>query len=130
MNLKRIYLVHDAQENPLERKSFLEASGFSVTLCRSGACCQQLLDEQMPFAIVMDILLEGENGFEVCRRLRQKHSPERLPIVLCTEIYRAQIYRDLAVEVGAQAYMLRPIVLEDLVRTIGAAAAKPQVQRT
>ena len=129
MSLKRIYLVHDAQENPLERKSFLEASGFSVVLCKSGARCQQLVDEQLPFAIVMDILLEGENGFEVCRRLRQKHSAETLPILLCSEIYRAQAFKDLAVEVGAQAYMLRPIVLEDLVCTIDASAARPQVQQ-
>jgi CheY-like chemotaxis protein len=116
--MQAIFLVHDQQEGPGMRKHFLELSGYRVTAMPSGAECLTLLEKRKPVLVLMDILLDGANGFEICRTIRHRFAAKELPIVLCTTVYHARIYRDEAVAAGAQGYVLRPIEPEDLVKIV------------
>lgn len=115
---QEIFLVHDQQESPAPRQDFLEMAGFRVTAMRSGAECLELLATRTPDLVLMDVLLEGANGFEVCRRIRERCTADELPIVLGSMIYRSRVYRDEAFAAGAQLYLLRPVKLDDLVAQI------------
>jgi DNA-binding response OmpR family regulator len=64
--------------------------------------------------VLMDVLLEGKNGFDVCRAIRERYTARELPIVLCSHIYRSRIYRDEAAAVGAQKYLLLPMKLDEM----------------
>jgi CheY-like chemotaxis protein len=116
--MQEILFVHDFQESPITRKNYLEMSGFQVTLLKSGDDCLKRLGQQKPALVLMDILLEGKNGFESCRAIREIVTPEDLPIVLCTHIYRSRAYRDEALAVGAQRYLLLPMKMEELLRNV------------
>lgn len=100
------------------RKHFLETSGYKVTALSSGAQCLSLLESRTPALVLMDILLEGPNGFEVCRTIRNRFSAEELPILLGSTLYHSRLYRDEASAAGAQGYVLRPIEPDDLVRLV------------
>jgi CheY-like chemotaxis protein len=113
-----IFFVHDIQESPLTRKHFLEMSGFDVTLMRSGDECLKAMTVTKPALVLMDVLLEGKNGFEVCRAIRELAGPTEVPIVLCSHIYRSRIYRDEAVAAGAQRYVLLPVKLDELLAQV------------
>ena len=109
-----IFFVHDFQESPLTRKHYLEMSGFDVTLMRSGDECVKAMAATKPALVLMDVLLEGKNGFEVCRAIRELAGAAEVPVILCTHIYRSRIYRDEAVAAGAQRFVLLPVKLDEL----------------
>jgi DNA-binding response OmpR family regulator len=122
--MKNILLVHDQQESATPRKSFLEVSGYAVDLVGHGDEVLLRVEAQRPDLVLMDVLLEGPNGFEVCRRLRSKWGPDELPILLSSGIYRSRIYRDEATNAGAQGYILKPCEPDELVREVSEILAR------
>ena len=117
--MQHVFLVHDQQESAVTRRSFLEMSGYKVTTMSSGLECLERLAADKPDLVLIDVLVDGPNGFEICRRIRQRHKPADLPVILGSTIYRSRIYRDEALKAGAQRYLLRPLRLDDLVKQIG-----------
>lgn len=127
--MKQIVLVHDQQESATPRKSFLEVSGYGVTLVANGGEALTRIDELKPDLVLVDVLLEGLNGFEVCRKLRDSYGPDELPVLLSSAIYRSRIYRDEAVAAGAQGYILKPCEPDELVREVAQALARSEAAR-
>jgi CheY-like chemotaxis protein len=123
---RHILLVHDQNEAPYVRQSFLEGAGFRVSAVGSSEAALQHIQDARPDAVVMDILIEGLNGFETCRRIRRLHDHQDLPVVLCSEIYRSRAFRDEAFSAGAQRYLLKPLRLEELVGELQALLASRQ----
>ncbi|MBK7641924.1 MAG: response regulator [Planctomycetes bacterium] len=130
MSMSTVYFAHDRQESPTPRKLALELAGYKVTLFTNGVALLEALARELPDAVVLDVLLEGRNGFEICRTLRSKYQPASLPVVLSTAIYRSRAYRDEAESVGAQQYLLRPCEPEELATAVtalvGERAGKPR----
>ena len=116
--MKEIYFVHDQQESATARKSFLELSGYKVSLFRTGLEVTEALAARKPDLLLIDVLIDGPNGFETCRRIRSTYAADVLPIVLSATIYRSRVYRDEAAQAGAQHYFVRPAKLEDLAAAI------------
>jgi len=116
--MQEILFVHDFQESPVTRKNYLEMSGFQVTLLKNGEECLKRLGQKKPALVLMDILLEGKNGFDSCRAIREIVTPDEVPIILCSHIYRSRLYRDEALAVGAQRYLLLPMKPEELLKQL------------
>ncbi len=112
--MKQLIFVHDQQESPARRAQYLEQSGYEVHLSGSCSDCLEKLRANKPDLLLMDILIEGDNGFEFCRTVRRLFTAEELPIILMSKIYRTRAFREEAKAAGAQAYFLRPVKLEDL----------------
>ncbi len=113
-----IYFASDKQESPIPRRHVLEMAGYRVQHFTDSAALLAAVREQRPDLVLIDVLIEGQNGFEVCRQLRGTHAAETLPIVLSTTIYRSRVYREEAERLGAQAYILRPQAPEELLAEI------------
>jgi DNA-binding response OmpR family regulator len=124
--MKKIVLVHDHQEAATPRKSFLEVSGYNVQLIGNGDDAFEEIDEDLPDLVLIDVLLEGLNGFDLCRKLREKWGPDDLPVLLSSGIYRSRIYRDEASNAGAQGYILKPCEPDELVREVSQALARAE----
>lgn len=103
--MKRILLVHDGQSSSYVRKEVLEQSGFRVDLLDDGDLCLESVDRSRPDAVVLDVLLVGPNGFEVCRQLRTRFPANELPVFINAGIYRGLPFRREAIDAGAQAYL-------------------------
>jgi two-component system, chemotaxis family, response regulator PixH len=126
--MKEIFFVHDQQDLPFHRAHFLESAGYKVSLMQSGQECLQRLELLQPNLILMDILIEGRNGFDTCRRIRRTFPAQTLPIILCSDVYRSRPFRDEAHNAGAQAFLLTPINLGELLELVNRlvhAAANP-----
>ena len=116
--MKQIAFVHDQQESPAPRVQFLEQYGYQVNLFANVAECLDVIRQDKPDLLLLDILLEGENGFEFTRSVRRFYSSSDLPIILMSKIYRSRAFREEAKSAGAQAYFLRPVKLEELAREV------------
>ena len=114
-----IFLVHDEQESPTIRQNYLETAGYTVRLLKSGHQLHSALAKETPVLVLLDVLLEGKNGFEVCQDVDLKYRTRTFPLMLCTHIYRARQFRDEALRFGASDYLLLPMGFEDFLGRIG-----------
>ncbi len=116
--MKTILFVHDQQESPVPRQQGLERGGFSVVLLKSSQELMNALREQTPNLVLMDVLIEGKNGFEAALDVSQVHQERTFPLILCSAIYRTRQFREEARRCGAQDFILLPIDQEELLRRV------------
>ena len=114
--MKQIVFVHDQQESPQPRAQFLEQCGYEVFLVDNCASGMDLIRGNKPDLLLLDVLLDGENGFDFCRTVRKLYSAGELPVIITSKIYRTRSFREEAKAAGAQAYFLRPVRLDELAR--------------
>src|SRR5262245_47529020 len=121
--MRTIYFAHDHQQNPEVRKHFLELSGFVVRLCKHYRELMAALKEAPPSLVLMDVLLEGRNGFEAAQEISQRFPERGFPIILCSSIYRLRPFREEAQRSGAQDYFLLPLAPDEFLRRVSLAIA-------
>ena len=116
----RILVVDDERAVRESLRRALELEGYDVELAADG---QQALDrlenesEQSPDAVLLDVLMPGLDGLEVCRRLRRTGST--LPILMLTA--RAEVENRVeGLDAGADDYVTKPFALEELLARLRA----------
>jgi two-component system, chemotaxis family, response regulator PixH len=97
----------------------LQAAGFSTVTAYSSEDAKVKISQQKPDAIVLDIVLPGESGFELCRELKGNPETAGIPIILCST-KSGEMDKFWGLKQGASSYLTKPIVGEDLIRTMNA----------
>lgn len=95
----------------------LQQSGMNVVIAQSGEEAIDAVTRQKPDAVLLDVVLPGCSGFEVCRHLKAEAATSQIPVVLCST-KDTDIDRFWGMKQGADAYLAKPIDQEELVRTI------------
>ncbi|MFM2172623.1 MAG: hypothetical protein RLZZ54_550 [Cyanobacteriota bacterium] len=90
----------------------LEMEGFSVTAATNGRSAWDLLSRESYDLVVLDLMLPGINGLDLCRQLRQSESP---PLILVVSARDTETDRVLGLEVGADDYLIKPFGMRELV---------------
>ncbi len=109
----RILVVEDDHDIALLLQYNLEAAGYAVEHIARGDDAEQLIDEAMPDLVLLDWLVPGTSGIELCRRIRSKLKFAKLPIIMMTaRTERAD--RDFAMKLGADDFLTKPFALSDL----------------
>src|SRR5215218_8115726 len=119
MTSKRMLLVED--DRPLaDLVAFhFERAGFDVTRTADGEEALILVDEIRPDVILLDWMIEGISGIEVCRRLRRRTSSCNVPILMLTA-RGEETDRICGLETGADDYVTKPFSPCELVARVGA----------
>jgi DNA-binding response OmpR family regulator len=109
-----ILLVDDEAKVLDVMKPFLEGEGFHVLTASSGTEALQKVQECRPQVVVLDWMMPGMSGLEVCRKLRES---SKVGIIMLTA--RAEeADRVVGLEVGADDYMVKPFSLRELAARI------------
>lgn len=95
----------------------LQQGGITVLVAQSGEEAIAAAAKQRPDAVVLDIVLPGCSGFEVCRQLKAEAHTSNIPVVLCST-KGSEMDKFWGMKQGADAYLSKPIDQEELVRTI------------
>ena len=95
----------------------LQQSGITVLAAQSGEEAFATVARQKPDVIVLDVVLPGCSGFEVCRELKSNHDTSDIPIVICST-KGGEIDKFWGLKQGADAYLAKPIDQDELVRTV------------
>ncbi|MGL5114184.1 MAG: response regulator, partial [Beijerinckiaceae bacterium] len=80
----RVLLVEDEQPLVTLLTYNLEAEGYEVQVEMRGDDAEVLINESAPDLLLLDWMLPGISGIELCRRLRQRQSTKALPIIMLT----------------------------------------------
>src|SRR5437899_609250 len=100
----RILLIEDDERLATLTGRYLESHGVKVTRAADGSTGVLEVDRAPYDAVVLDLLLPGKDGLEVCRDLRRRHA---LPIVILTA-RGEEIDRVMGLEAGADDYITKP----------------------
>jgi phosphate regulon transcriptional regulator PhoB len=129
--LGRKVLVVDDEESVRELiELYLTKEGFDVILAKDGKEALRLNGEHHPDLIVLDLMLPGLDGWEVCKQIR---SASRVPIIMLTA--RAEeVDRVVGLELGADDYVVKPFSPREMVARVKAVlrrgSAGPEEQET
>jgi len=113
----RILVIDDDTSITNVLKRGLGYEGFAVDVANSGTEGLEIAREREPDLVILDIMMPGMDGLEVCRRLRAVD--ERLPILMLTA-KDAAADQVLGLETGADDYILKPFVFEVLLARVRA----------
>ena len=115
----RILIVEDEDALGLLLRYNLESAGYDITLTERGDEAELLLREHSFDLAILDWMLPGLSGIELCRRLRAARETQRLPIILLTaRSEEADRVRGLAT--GADDYIVKPFSVPELLARVKA----------
>jgi two-component system, OmpR family, alkaline phosphatase synthesis response regulator PhoP len=114
-----ILIVEDEVEIAQLLKLFLEKEGFTCFHCRDGITALREVQERSPDLVILDLMLPGLDGLEVCARIRQKPGIKD-PYILVLTAKGEEIDRIIGFSTGADAYMVKPFSPKELVAQVRA----------
>jgi DNA-binding response OmpR family regulator len=95
----------------------LERGGFEVQKARDAKTALSLLEEYTPDLIILDVMMPGMNGIDLCHMLRQQDKTRKTPVLILSARGDAEsIIR--GIEAGANDYLPKPILHHDLVSKV------------
>ena len=129
----RVLVVDDEAHNRELLHDLLEAQGHTVTEAENSDAAMAMVAQTAPHAVLLDVMMPGTNGFEVCRRLKADPATAAIPVLLVTAL-REREDRLQGIEAGANDFLTKPIDTREVVlRTRNAIYTKQlydQVQET
>jgi DNA-binding response OmpR family regulator len=129
---KKSILVVEDEESLLKLESILFTSkGYDVTGVRDGRAALDALALSRPDVVVLDVMLPGPDGFEICRAIKDNPATSSIPVVILTA-KKSSMDLERGRNAGADAYLTKPFksvkvleVIEGLIA--GARSAKGEV---
>ncbi len=111
----QILLIEDDLDQAAACKELLESHGYRVQIAKDGGQAQAMFVMWKPDVVLLDVILPGESGFEVCERL--KKTDDKVPVIFLTAI-ELEDARALSQRVGGAAFLTKPADPELLLQTI------------
>ena len=119
MVLENILVVEDDEDIKELLRYNLDKEGYRIRVCGSGEEALSAVAFQIPDLVILDLMLPGIDGLEVCRRLKSDRSTQKVPIVMLTA--KGEV-ADIVVglELGADDYVTKPVSPRVLIARIKA----------
>jgi twitching motility two-component system response regulator PilH len=119
MPIKKVLVVDDS---PTERYFLIELltkNGFTVSAAENAEEAVLKLKAQLPDLILMDVVMPGQNGYQLTRQLSKDPATQHIPVIMCTS-KNLQTDRIWGLRQGARDYVTKPVRLDELLEKISA----------
>ena len=115
--MKKIMIVEDDPVNIKLIKFMLERKDYLVVVCENGKKALELVEEEMPDLILMDVMMPELDGIEVTRRIKSNSKTSNIPIIIVSALgQEIEVMKGL--ESGADSYVVKPFDSQSLLRQI------------
>ena len=128
MSAPRILLVEDESDLALLLGYNLEAEGYVVESVERGDEAELRLAENPPDLVILDWMLPGVSGLEICRRLRARETTRTLPVIMVTA-RGEEAERVRGLSVGADDYVVKPFSVPELMARVRALLRRSRPER-
>ena len=124
----RILMVDDEKDIVDLVAYNLEKEGYETLKALDGEKALQLVRTKTPDLVVLDLMLPGIQGLEVCKRIRKDPETASIPIIMLTA-KGAEIDKIVGLEVGADDYITKPFSVKELLARIKAVLRRSEARR-
>lgn len=114
---KKILIVDDNDDIVTTYRVVLDRMGYEVAVARNGIECLEMIGEVEPDLVLLDVLLPGLSGSEVCRSIKDTARTTDIPVIAITASVSGETRKRMS-EVGADDFLLKPIDVSDINRVI------------
>jgi DNA-binding response OmpR family regulator/DNA-binding CsgD family transcriptional regulator len=114
-----VLIVDDVPENLAVLHDALDEAGYTVLVANNGAAALERAQQVVPDIILLDAVMPGMDGFEVCRRLRAHMRTRAIPIVFMTGLTDSE-HVVSAFDAGGTDYVTKPVRQSEVLARIGA----------
>jgi CheY-like chemotaxis protein len=101
-----------------------ESRGFGVRVANDGLQALEVLKRELPEVILLDLMMPGISGVEVCKQVRADPRTMHIPIVVLTARVDKEM-RQTALDAGATEYLVKPIRPSELIEHVREVATRP-----
>jgi twitching motility two-component system response regulator PilH len=119
MPIKKVLVVDDSPTERYFLTELLTKNGFTVSAADSAEEAVIKLKASQPDLILMDVVMPGQNGFQLTRQLSRDPATQNIPIIMCTS-KNLQTDRIWGLRQGARDYVTKPIKADELLEKIAA----------
>lgn len=110
MTRRSVLIVDDLEANRMLLERALTVAGYRTISAEDGANALALLTTEDVDIVLLDWMMPGLSGLDTLRAIRQSHSPDSLPVIMCTSVGEDENIVE-AIESGANDYVVKPISL-------------------
>jgi DNA-binding response OmpR family regulator len=113
-----ILVVDDNRDNAEIVRQLLEAHGYSTLVAHDGDEALALFDAARPALVILDVMMPGRSGWEVCRVMKQHPLHGRHVRVIILTALSAWNDKQAALQTGADDYVTKPLDFRDLLARV------------
>ena len=117
--IQKILLVDDSKTELHFLSELLSKHGFSVRTAENGEEAMKRLEEDKPHLILMDVVMPGENGFQLTRKITRDPRFADVPVIMCTS-KGLETDKVWGMRQGARDYVVKPVDADELITKIRA----------
>jgi len=117
MPIKKILLVDDSKTELHHLTDLLSKQGYSVRTAENGDEAMRRLSEDKPDLILMDVVMPGQNGFQLTRSITRDPRFADVPVIMCTS-KGLETDKVWGMRQGARDYVVKPVDGEELIAKI------------
>lgn len=115
--MAKILVVDDSLTEREIMKKALEAEGYTVVLANDGDACLKALDEEKFDCVLLDVVMPGKNGYQICREIKKNNFTKDIPVILVTSKGQDSD-KFWGMKQGAEDYIVKPFKIEELIHTV------------
>ena len=119
MAIKNILLVDDSKTELHFLSELLEKRGYRIRTAEDGEEAMKRLGEETPDLILMDVVMPGQNGFQLTRAITRDPRFVNVPVIMCTS-KNQETDKVWGMRQGARDYIVKPVDADELVAKIKA----------
>jgi len=105
---KKILVIDDEADLRKMVVARLEKSGYTVIPATDGKTGLEKMRSENPDVVLLDLMMPGVDGYEVCRQKAGDPDLKKIPVILFTAIMSSKPLHEIAQELGADDYMAKP----------------------
>ena len=121
MTINKVLVVDDSKTELMFLTELLSKNGFAVKTAENAEEAFRRLAEEKPELILMDVVMPGQNGFQLTRAISRDPLYSDIPIIMCTS-KNQETDRVWGMRQGARDYITKPVNGEELMSKINALA--------
>jgi len=114
---KKVLIVDDETNIVISIQFLMEQAGYRVDVARTGEEALEKIAVFLPDLILLDVMLPGVSGYDICQRVRQTPAWQAMKIVMLTAKGR-DVERAKGLALGANAYVTKPFSTKELLAEV------------